>query len=437
MTAEKPRSVVVLPRGGWIRGRLEAHTQAQHRTVLSIDVAGTNQARIYDLELTGAVVRDTEAVPPPAVVNPGEVLRQKRLLAWVEIGHDEVGQPRLHELMLEDVHVFGWTNDVLVDDLAVARGVLRGTVFARLGPAPRRRGCLLFWLLLLLLFGLLLLPLLWPRCGNVVEPGLARLAPGAADLLHELRAQGPTDIIDGGPKVEGGPAQDGGDAGSGPGAGNGNGNGAGGGGGGTGASGGSGAVGGTGAGGGGGNGADGSGGTGAGGGSGTGAGGGSGIDDGAGASDGARDGASGASKPLNIDDALAHPERFFDGCGKPLIVDGDLLFDLNRDRLRPGSLPTLQKLGRLVREQKDNTGLRLVVTGHTDVRGSERYNQGLSQRRAARVAQWLVSSGAVDKRRVRAEGRGESEPIVGEPKSEEDQRKNRRVEVFVACGDKP
>lgn len=53
----------------------------------------------------------------------------------------------------------------------------------------------------------------------------------------------------------------------------------------------------------------------------------------------------------------------------------------------------------------------VVVTGHTDRLGSEQYNQKLSEKRAEVIKQHLVSHG-IDASRIRAVGKGESQPLV-------------------------
>lgn len=176
-----------------------------------------------------------------------------------------------------------------------------------------------------------------------------------------------------------------------------------------------------------------------------GAGAGGGGSDGAGTSTGTGAGTgTGADVPtapgvaaMSVEQALANPAAFFAGCGQPLTLDGDLLFDLNDDGLRPQSVPTLQKLRRLLRSagRKD---LELQVVGHADPRGTERYNEGLSARRARRVARWLVAHGAVKAKRVQSEGRGEREPVVTDPAApDSEHRKNRRVEIVVPCREEP
>ena len=68
-----------------------------------------------------------------------------------------------------------------------------------------------------------------------------------------------------------------------------------------------------------------------------------------------------------------------------------------------------------------------TISGHTDSRGSDGYNQGLSERRAAAVAKVARSVGAVVEREI---GFGESQPVAIERHGRRAWQKNRRVEVI-------
>ncbi len=71
-----------------------------------------------------------------------------------------------------------------------------------------------------------------------------------------------------------------------------------------------------------------------------------------------------------------------------------------------------------------------VVAGHTDSVGAEEYNYELGQRRAERVAGYLVSKEGVDPTQVRVVSYGASKPIADNGTSR-GRRSNRRVEILV------
>jgi outer membrane protein OmpA-like peptidoglycan-associated protein len=72
----------------------------------------------------------------------------------------------------------------------------------------------------------------------------------------------------------------------------------------------------------------------------------------------------------------------------------------------------------------------VVVAGHTDRVGPEDYNYELGQRRAERVAAYLVSKEDVDPTQVRVVSYGASKPIADNSTSS-GRRMNRRVEILV------
>ncbi|MCS3904352.1 OOP family OmpA-OmpF porin [Methylohalomonas lacus] len=101
-------------------------------------------------------------------------------------------------------------------------------------------------------------------------------------------------------------------------------------------------------------------------------------------------------------------------------------FAFDRSELRSEARSTLDEAIRVLR---DNQGVTVAITGHTDSTGSDAYNQDLSKRRAQSVHDYMVARG-IDANRLRAYGRGEAEPIrtnqTGEGRAE-----NRRVEFVV------
>lgn len=73
--------------------------------------------------------------------------------------------------------------------------------------------------------------------------------------------------------------------------------------------------------------------------------------------------------------------------------------------------------------------MKLNIIGHTDGDGSESYNQSLSEKRAAAVAEYLTEKG-ISKERLNVTGMGESMPIY-DNSSAEFKKWNRRVELFI------
>ncbi|MGN6717684.1 MAG: OmpA family protein [Candidatus Binatia bacterium] len=78
---------------------------------------------------------------------------------------------------------------------------------------------------------------------------------------------------------------------------------------------------------------------------------------------------------------------------------------------------------------KQAGGLTLVIEGHTDVAGSEEYNQKLGRRRAETVIKELVAQG-VEPNRVSAISLGESKPLIDQD-TQWARAVNRRVELQV------
>jgi outer membrane protein OmpA-like peptidoglycan-associated protein len=78
------------------------------------------------------------------------------------------------------------------------------------------------------------------------------------------------------------------------------------------------------------------------------------------------------------------------------------------------------------------------VEGHTDAKGSDEYNQALSERRAASVRTWFVQAAKLPAKSVTAVGFGERQPVADNEKPDgsddpEGRQKNRRVEVVVTA----
>jgi len=112
------------------------------------------------------------------------------------------------------------------------------------------------------------------------------------------------------------------------------------------------------------------------------------------------------------------------------------LFDFDKAVLKPDGQAVLDR--EIVSRIKEVQKLELVlVTGHTDRLGSQQYNQKLSERRAAAVANYLASKG-VPKDKIETLGMGKTQPVPGVVCEQKNRKQliaclqpHRRVEVEV------
>lgn len=110
-----------------------------------------------------------------------------------------------------------------------------------------------------------------------------------------------------------------------------------------------------------------------------------------------------------------------------------LFFGFNEDTLSKRSVRQLQIVAEAI---KMDGGKKLEISGHTDDVGGERYNQGLSERRAAAVKAQLVTFG-VPEEQVVTKGFGKSQPrrmystTADEQARDEARKENRRAEMYL------
>ncbi|MDY0022357.1 OmpA family protein [Arenimonas caeni] len=117
-----------------------------------------------------------------------------------------------------------------------------------------------------------------------------------------------------------------------------------------------------------------------------------------------------------------------DGCPVPLTIDlKGVNFDFDKDTLRPDAVAILDEAVSILQKYPQ---LRVEVAGHTDSIGTEQYNQGLSERRAAAVYNFLTGKGIDASRLVGPNGFGESRPIDTND-TREGRARNRRTELNV------
>ena len=105
-----------------------------------------------------------------------------------------------------------------------------------------------------------------------------------------------------------------------------------------------------------------------------------------------------------------------------------LLYDFDSDVVKATAAQNLRTLAQSLNKYPNTD---ILIVGHTDATGSDTYNMGLSQRRATSAQNFLMGEG-VTSTRLRATGRGESEPIAPND-NEAGQAQNRRVEIAIVA----
>ncbi|TRZ98568.1 MAG: OmpA family protein [Deltaproteobacteria bacterium] len=102
-------------------------------------------------------------------------------------------------------------------------------------------------------------------------------------------------------------------------------------------------------------------------------------------------------------------------------------FDTDKYTIRPADLAELQKGVEFVKQHPD---LKIHLVGYTDSRGSAKYNQKLSEKRAEAVKKYIEGEVTIAPENISSDGKGEANP-VGDNKTKEGQFLNRRVELMI------
>ncbi|WP_336976686.1 OmpA family protein [Brevundimonas nasdae] len=115
-----------------------------------------------------------------------------------------------------------------------------------------------------------------------------------------------------------------------------------------------------------------------------------------------------------------------------IVIDlpADVLFDFDKATIRPDAEPALTRAAELL---KSYPQAQVSIGGHTDAKGDDAYNEGLSLRRARAVAARLQREAG---RTLGAEGFGERRPVAPNVKPDgsddpDGRQKNRRVEIRI------
>lgn len=117
---------------------------------------------------------------------------------------------------------------------------------------------------------------------------------------------------------------------------------------------------------------------------------------------------------------------------QPMVLP-NILYEYNSAELTPESMETVDNY--LYKLLVDNPKIIVLLSAHTDSKGSEGYNLNLSERRAATVKNYLIKKG-IDRNRLKSKGFGESKPIAPNTHPDgsdnpEGRSKNRRTELEV------
>ena len=108
-------------------------------------------------------------------------------------------------------------------------------------------------------------------------------------------------------------------------------------------------------------------------------------------------------------------------------IDLEVLFATDKSVVQPKYYMKVAKVAEFMMQYPNTVA---TIEGHTDSRGSDSYNQALSQRRVDAVREVLIDQFGIAADRLKAVGYGESKPRASND-SEEGRQLNRRVVAVV------
>lgn len=111
----------------------------------------------------------------------------------------------------------------------------------------------------------------------------------------------------------------------------------------------------------------------------------------------------------------------------------DVLFDFDKADIKEEAAAAIKQVGAIIKEKARGA---VRIEGHTDSKGSDSYNQKLSERRANSVRDWLVKKEGLKNVRFATTGFGAQKPTVANTKPDgsddpDGRQKNRRVEIVI------
>ena len=111
---------------------------------------------------------------------------------------------------------------------------------------------------------------------------------------------------------------------------------------------------------------------------------------------------------------------------KKIELKQTIYFDFRKASIKPISFPLLDEVAQAL---KDNSTIKVRIEGHTDSRGSDKFNLKLSKARSSSVRTYLLGKGIAPERMV-AEGYGEAVPVA-DNRTAAGREQNRRVEFVI------
>lgn len=139
-----------------------------------------------------------------------------------------------------------------------------------------------------------------------------------------------------------------------------------------------------------------------------------------------------STKNKTASDTTAHAFNLRHVTEKPIVVK-NIYYEFDKSDLTQSSTTTIDTTLLIILEQ--NPSIVIEIGSHTDSKGTDKYNETLSQQRAESVVQYLISKG-ISQKRLKAKGYGESTPIApnqNEDRSDnpEGRARNRRTEFKI------
>ena len=102
-------------------------------------------------------------------------------------------------------------------------------------------------------------------------------------------------------------------------------------------------------------------------------------------------------------------------------------FKSGNSEIDASNFALLNKINKAISQFPDS---QIIVSGHTDNRGSDAINLKLSTERGQKVANFLVEVGQIDSGRIESKGFGKTKPVASNDTSE-GRAANRRVEILI------